>query len=118
MESDFGQNPPRCHRCTSRGGKQTPRQTLSSSVCDEALAPGPEDDVEYYDNDDDSDGDDETVVQHLGDVPEQAHHVAQQVGFLREPLLALRKSWSNIVECFESVQDLIGGWVDAEKSVQ
>ena len=39
------------------------------------------------------------MMRHLGNVPEQAHHVAQQVGFLREPLLALRTSWYVLYEC-------------------
>ena len=96
---------PQCHRCMSRGGMQTLQQTLSSSACGAALAPGAEDDYDDDENNDDVDDDDyvdnvdnddcvanaDEDLQHLSNVAQQPHHVAQQVGFLGEPLFALNK---------------------------
>ena len=48
------ENSPQCHRCMSQGGMQTLQQTLSSSACAVALAPGAEDDYDDDENNDDA----------------------------------------------------------------
>ena len=87
----------------SQGGMQTLQQTLSSSACAVALGPGAEDDYDddennddvddddYVDNDDDCVANADEDLQHLSNVAQQPHHVAQQVGFLGKPLFALKK---------------------------
>ena len=118
------ENSPQCHRCMSQGGMQTLQQTLSSSACAVALAPGAEDDYDddennddvddddYVDNDDDCVANADEDLQHLSNVAQQPHHVAQQVGFLREPLFALKKKLVVQYEC-KMYRSLWAHWVEA-----
>ena len=83
----------------SRGERRTLRQILGSSACAAVLVPVEEDclaadDDNVDDGEDDGDADsgnlDDANDEDLRNVAQKSHHVAEQVGLLREPLLTLR----------------------------
>ena len=83
----------------SRGERRTLRQILGSSACAAVLVPVEKDclaadDENVDDEEDDGDADngnlDDANDEDLRNVAQKSHHVAEQVGLLREPLLTLR----------------------------